>query len=223
MTRRWNCEACGAEFRAARSTARFCSDTCRQQAHREALSVTKIAGTGNDTGPEFCHAKNGGNAGLSGPAKASFSPPRNPDPERLVWHDQAKAFRLTEPPTKRCVDCCKRTSFGDTITCGLCDGRAKPPARFTGPWPGRCGYCGAEAFVMPGAALACEDCRTLKERIVASGETRDDRIALEIHRILAARDRRAIETAETEEIKKQRARNRRQMERRHGWAAEAAE
>ncbi len=33
-----NCEACGNEFRRARTDARFCSDTCRQRAHRKAVT-----------------------------------------------------------------------------------------------------------------------------------------------------------------------------------------
>jgi hypothetical protein len=35
------CGQCGAPYRPLRSSSRFCSDTCRQRAHRSALSVTK--------------------------------------------------------------------------------------------------------------------------------------------------------------------------------------
>jgi hypothetical protein len=35
------CGQCGAPYRPLRSSSRFCSDTCRQRAHRSGLSVTK--------------------------------------------------------------------------------------------------------------------------------------------------------------------------------------
>jgi hypothetical protein len=39
-TRRWTCEQCGRAYEPKRSTSRFCSDTCRQRAHRRRISVT---------------------------------------------------------------------------------------------------------------------------------------------------------------------------------------
>jgi hypothetical protein len=35
------CEACGAEFKRTRTDARYCSDTCRQRAHRKAVVTAK--------------------------------------------------------------------------------------------------------------------------------------------------------------------------------------
>jgi len=52
------CQRCGAEFQARRRSARFCGDTCRQQAHREgSAAVAVVATPAEDEDP-----------GLAGPA-----------------------------------------------------------------------------------------------------------------------------------------------------------
>jgi hypothetical protein len=147
-------------------------------------------------------------------------PPRNPDPAQLVWHPEAKAFRLRQAPGQRCVDCGGRTSFGEKIDCGLCDGRARRPVRFTGPWPDRCVYCGEETYALPGQPRVCADCEKIKQRVVAGGECRDDRILIEVHRALARRDRDALEAAEVGE---RRDRRKRRAARRFGTELVEAE
>jgi len=144
------------------------------------------------------------------------SDPDNPDPKRLHWDEEKRAFRLTNPPT-RC-DCANHKSSltGERLSCGLCDGRAMPPKRFRpGPVETPCRYCGES-----GEGFVCKRCTAIKERLVASGTTADDQILLGVHRALAAADRRALEEGELAEVKKKRRANRRRAEKRWARAAE---
>jgi hypothetical protein len=72
-----------------------------------------------------------------------FPSPPNPDPKRLRWDPEKRAFRLKSHPAK--CDCAGRRSAltGEPLDCGLCDGRKGRSARFLPePAPATCRYCG---------------------------------------------------------------------------------
>ena len=76
------------------------------------------------------------NAGVQGPP--------NPDPKRLRWDHEKRAFRLINPSCAGGHG--KSTLTGEHLTCGLCDRRAVRPKRFQ---PGlrefACRHCGRSA------------------------------------------------------------------------------
>jgi hypothetical protein len=79
---------------------------------------------------------------------AKVQRPPNPDPKRLRWDAEKRAFRLINPT---CAGGHGKSALtGEGLTCGLCDGRAVRPKRFQ---PGSrelpCRYCGriGEGFV----------------------------------------------------------------------------
>jgi hypothetical protein len=140
--------------------------------------------------------------------------PENTDPKRLRWDETKRAFRLVDPPT-RC-DCAKaKSAFGEKLTCGLCDGYAKPPKRFQ-PSLHRptCCYCGEQVLVNLGEKRICKRCQTRKERAIASGVTGDDQILLAIHRALSAMGRRDRSEDEVEALRKRHKANLRRTQRR---------
>ena len=140
--------------------------------------------------------------------------PENPDPKRLRWAETKRAFRLIDPPT-RC-DCAGAGSrlTGERLTCGLCDGYAKPPKRFQpGPYQPTCGYCGEQVRGEIGGKKVCKRCQEIKERV---GVTGDDQILLAVHRALSATARRERDEDEIEASRKMRRVNLRRSERR--WA-----
>jgi hypothetical protein len=147
--------------------------------------------------------------------------PPNPDPERLQWDPSKQAFRLIHPPT-RCNCASQKSSLtGKRLTCGLCDRQQQPPRRFQ---PGvdvrrepTCGYCGERTG---NRTRMCDECRKIKERLIAAGVTADDQILLGVHRALAATDRRTRREDEIEEVRSKRQVNRRRAERR--WEQVAA-
>src|SRR5215472_17324840 len=119
-------------------------------------------------------------------ARAPAIPP-NPDPKKLRWDADKRAFRFIHPPTRCTCGGAQSMLTGEKLTCGLCDGRAKPPARFQpGPVYDPCHYCGTT-----GQGHVCPRCRAIKARLVASGITADDQILVAIHRALDAADRQA--------------------------------
>ena len=68
--------------------------------------------------------------------------PNNPDPKRLRWDAEKRAFRLINPTCSGSHG--KSVLTGESPTCGLCDSRAVRPKRFQ---PGSrqgsaCRYCG---------------------------------------------------------------------------------
>jgi hypothetical protein len=140
--------------------------------------------------------------------------PENPDPKRLRWDETKCAFRLIDLPI-RC-DCAKaKSAFGEKLTCGLCDGYARPPKRFqAGPYWPTCCYCGEEVQVNPGEKRICKRCLALKERAIASGVTGDDQILLAIPRALSAMDRRDRGEDEVEALHKRHKANLRRTQRR---------
>jgi hypothetical protein len=74
------------------------------------------------------------NAGVRG------APP-NPDPKRLRWDAEKRAFRLINPTCSGSHGHSALT--GERLTCGLCDGRAVGPKRFQpGSQGSACRYCG---------------------------------------------------------------------------------
>ena len=89
-----------------------------------------------DTG-QLLHAdhvsKDRGNPQVQGPP--------NPDPKRLRWDPEKRAFRLINPTCDG--DHGRSALTGEKLTCGLCDEQAARPKRFqrasTGP---ACRYCG---------------------------------------------------------------------------------
>jgi len=89
------------------------------------------------------------NAGVSGPP--------NPDPKRLGWNTEKRAFRLINPS---CVGGHGKSALtGESLTCGLCAGRTARPKRFQpGSLELACRYCGrvGEGFV----CTRCEKVRT---------------------------------------------------------------
>jgi hypothetical protein len=83
--------------------------------------------------PAVCPIKALRNTGVSGPP--------NPDPKRLRWAPEKRAFRLINPS---CAGGHGKSALtGEQLTCGLCAGRAGRPKRFQ---PGllelACRYCG---------------------------------------------------------------------------------
>jgi hypothetical protein len=81
--------------------------------------------------------------GFPGVQNQVFPSPPNPDPKRLRWDPEKRAFRLKSHPAK--CDCAGRRSAltGEPLDCGICDGRKGRPARFLpGPAPAPCRYCG---------------------------------------------------------------------------------
>jgi hypothetical protein len=89
------------------------------------------------------------NAGVHGPP--------NPDPQRLRWDLEKRAFRLINPTCAGGHG--KSVLTGESLTCGLCAGRVARPKRFQpGPSELACRYCGrvGEGFV----CTRCEKVRT---------------------------------------------------------------
>ena len=88
------------------------------------------------------------NAGTQGPP--------NPDPKRLRWDVEKRAFRLIDPT---CAGGHGKSSLtGELLTCGLCDRRAVRPKRFQ---PGfrelACRYCGRSA-----EGTVCSRCEKIR-------------------------------------------------------------
>jgi hypothetical protein len=73
------------------------------------------------------------NAGVQGPP--------NPDPKRLRWDPEKRAFRLIDPT---CAGGHGKSALaGESLTCGLCNRRATRPHRFQPGSPEfACRYCG---------------------------------------------------------------------------------
>jgi len=141
--------------------------------------------------------------------------PPNPDPKRLRWDADKRAFRLIHPPSSCTCGGVRLTLTGEPLSCGLCDGRATPPARFRpGPVYDPCRYCGTT-----GQGHVCPRCRAIKARLVMSGITADDQILVAIHRALDAADRQAQRREDIGAVKARRAANRRRRDRR--WAKDA--
>jgi hypothetical protein len=143
-------------------------------------------------------------------ARLQAAPP-NPDPKRLFWHADKRAFRFIHPPAG--CDCAGRKSvFGELLTCGLCDGRATPPRRFQpDPTYSPCRYCG-----MLDEGHVCRRCAVILGHRRQSGVVADDQLLLEVSRVLAEADRRSHRAQETVDIKKRQQANRRRTDRR--WA-----
>jgi hypothetical protein len=119
-------------------------------------------------------------------ARAPATPP-NPDPKKLQWDADKRAFRFIHPLTRCSCGGAKSMLTGEKLSCGLCDGRASPPARFRlAPAYTPCRYCGT-----PGQGHVCERCKAIKARLVASGITDDDQLLVEIQRALNAAERQA--------------------------------
>jgi len=76
------------------------------------------------------------NAGVQGPP--------NPDPKRLRWDPEKRAFRLANPT---CAGGHGKSALtGETLSCGLCAGRTARPKRFQHGSPELvCRYCGRSA------------------------------------------------------------------------------
>jgi hypothetical protein len=103
------------------------------------------------------------------------------------------------------------------LTCGLCDGYAKPPKRFQpAPYQPTCGYCGEQARGEIGGKTVCKRCQEIKERAIAGGVTGDDQILLTLHRALSATARRERDEDEIETSRSKRRASLRGTERR--WA-----
>jgi hypothetical protein len=88
------------------------------------------------------------NAGTQGPP--------NPDPKRLRWDVEKRAFRLISPT---CAGGHGKSSLtGELLTCGLCDRRTVRPKRFQ---PGfgelACRYCGRSA-----GGTVCSRCEKIR-------------------------------------------------------------
>lgn len=139
--------------------------------------------------------------------------PPNPDPKRLRWDETKRAFRLIHPPT-RCNCRNERSAFaGERLSCGLCDGRAHPPKRFTpGPFEPTCFYCGR---------AGCRICPQCLRRWQRLGFHPDDEMMLRMQEALTVADRREVREDELEEARQKRRENRARVERRRA-AAEAA-
>lgn len=135
--------------------------------------------------------------------------PKNPDPKRLFWDTDKRAFRFIHPPA-RCDCGGGKSVFGEVLTCGLCDDRATPPRRFQpGPAYSPCQYCG-----VAGEADVCRRCAVILRHRRQSGIATDDQLLVEISRVLAEADRRERRAQETVDIKKRRQANRRRTDRR---------
>lgn len=99
---------------------------------------------------------------------SQLDPPSNPDPKRLRWDPEKRAFRLKSHPTK--CDCAGRRSAltGEPLDCGLCDGRKGHPARFQpGAAPAPCRYCGRPS-AYGWAQQICLRCERHRTQIEAS-------------------------------------------------------
>jgi hypothetical protein len=82
--------------------------------------------------------------------------PLNPDPKRLRWDAEKRAFRLIK---STCAGGHGKSALtGESLTCGLCDGRAARPKRFQ---PGSrelaCRYCGRA-----GEGSVCSRCEKIR-------------------------------------------------------------
>jgi hypothetical protein len=88
------------------------------------------------------------NAGAQGPP--------NPDPNRLRWDPEKRAFRFVNPT---CAGGHGKSALtGESLTCGLCDRRATRPHRFQpGPREPACRYCGRV-----GQGLVCTRCDKIR-------------------------------------------------------------
>jgi len=88
------------------------------------------------------------NAGAQGPP--------NPDPKRLRWDPERRAFRLIDPT---CAGGHGKSALtGEHLTCGLCDRRATRPHRFQpGPPEFACRYCGRV-----GQGSVCARCEKIR-------------------------------------------------------------
>ena len=86
----------------------------------------------------------------------------DPDPKRLRWDPEKRAFRLINPTCNG--DHGRSALTGEKLTCGLCDGQAAPPKRFqpasTGP---ACRYCGRSADSW--SSLICARCERTRSKI----------------------------------------------------------
>jgi len=110
-----------------------------------------------DTG-QLLHAdhvsKDRGNPQVQGPP--------NPDPKRLRWDPEKRAFRLINPTCDG--DHGRSALTGEKLTCGLCDEQAARPKRFqrasTGP---ACRYCGRLADSW--SSQICVRCERTRSKI----------------------------------------------------------
>ena len=88
------------------------------------------------------------NAGVQGPS--------NPDPKRLRWDPEKRAFRLINPTCAGGHG--KSVLTGEGLTCGLCAGRGALPKRFQlGPPELACRYCGRV-----GQGFVCTRCEKIR-------------------------------------------------------------
>lgn len=148
------------------------------------------------------------------------SAPLNPDPTRLRWDAEKRAFRLRTHPAK--CDCHgKRSSLtGEPLSCGLCDKRAKLSAGFQpDPAPPPCRYCGRPSAHCR-AAQICTGCERMRGSIetgqlaqhsiaVQRGRTSpatigDDELLVTITRRLRDADHRRLELDARDERKTKR-------------------
>jgi hypothetical protein len=82
--------------------------------------------------------------------------PPNPDPKRLRWDPEKRAFRLINPT---CAGGHGKSALtGEPLACGLCAGRAVRPKRFQlGSREPACRYCGRV-----GEGFVCARCEKLR-------------------------------------------------------------
>ena len=137
--------------------------------------------------------------------------PKNPDPKRLRWDETKRAFRLLHPPT-HCNCKNERSSLtGERLSCGLCDGRARPPKRFLrGPFEPTCCYCGR---------AGCRICPQCLRRWQRLGFYPDDVMLLRMQDALIVADRREVREDEREAARQKRKENRSRVKRRQRAAA----
>jgi hypothetical protein len=93
---------------------------------------------------------------VKGRKNAGVQEPPNPDPKRLRWDSQKRAFRLINP---NCVGGHGKLALtGENLTCGLCAGRAARPRRFhLGALELACRYYGRS-----GEGFVCSRCEKVR-------------------------------------------------------------
>jgi hypothetical protein len=126
-----------------------------------AAEAQTLVSAGNDAAPDAGQLFRAIDASKAR-AKPRMQGPPNPDPKRLRWDPEKRAFHLINPTCNGNHG--QSALTGEKLTCGLCDGQAARPRRSqpgsTGP---ACRYCGRSTDSW--SSLICVRCNQTRSKI----------------------------------------------------------